>query len=93
MQKIKTNSKYSFYKDEGKYIWDVREHSGRIGRMLFSFDGKKVYSLFEDYLHNLTKEEKELYDAENPRLAMLMCSSEEEYKKLKKRIEEMDEDE
>ena len=42
---------------------------------------------------NLTKEEKELYDAENPRLAMLICSSEEEYRKLEKRIEEMDEDE
>lgn len=36
------------------------------GEHLFTFDGKKVYNLFRDYPYNLSKEEKELFDAENP---------------------------
>ena len=36
------------------------------GRMLFSFDGKKVYNLFRDYPHALSVEEKEIFDKHNP---------------------------
>lgn len=37
-----------------------------IGPMLISFDKKKVYNLWQDYPHNMTKEEVELFDKENP---------------------------
>ena len=36
------------------------------GEFLFTFDKKKVYNLFADYPHNLTKKEKEIFDKENP---------------------------
>lgn len=36
------------------------------GEHLFTFDGTKIYNLFKDYPYNLSKEEKELFDAENP---------------------------
>lgn len=36
------------------------------GEHLFSFDKKKVFNLFEDYPHNLTKAQKETFDKENP---------------------------
>ena len=34
--------------------------------MGFTFDGKTVYNLFRDYPGKLTKEQKALFDAENP---------------------------
>lgn len=37
-----------------------------IGERLFTFDGVKIYNLFADYPHNLSKEEKAIFDKENP---------------------------
>lgn len=37
-----------------------------IGEMLFSFDGKKIFNLFRDYPYALTKEQKQVFDAQNP---------------------------
>lgn len=37
-----------------------------VGRHLFSFDKKKIYNLFADYPHNLTADEKKIFDKENP---------------------------
>ncbi len=55
-----------FYKqNENDVIWWV-DNMGTVGEFLFSFDKKKVYNLFADYLHNMTKEEKEIFDNENP---------------------------
>ena len=42
------------------------EDSNTVGEMLFTFDGKTIYNLFQDYPNNLTPEQKELFDKENP---------------------------
>jgi hypothetical protein len=34
--------------------------------MLFTFDKEKFYNLFEDYPQNMTSEEVEIFDKENP---------------------------
>lgn len=55
-----------FYKNKRTdQIWWV-DTSDRVGVFLFSFDKKKIYNLFSDYPHNLTAEEKEIFDKENP---------------------------
>lgn len=58
-----------FYKnDPYDVIWwqDVPE---QVGLWLFSFDKKKVFNLFRDYPYELTKEQKEIFDRENPEWA------------------------
>ena len=55
-----------FYKNkETDTIWWV-ESLDTVGEFLFSFDKKKIFNLFADYPQNLTKEQKELFDKENP---------------------------
>ena len=34
--------------------------------MLITFDKQKFYNLFEDYPHNMSSEEIEIFDKENP---------------------------
>lgn len=54
-----------FYKqNENDEIWWTDELD-TVGEFLFSFDKKKIYNLFADYPHNLTKEEKAIFDKEN----------------------------
>lgn len=36
------------------------------GEFLFTFDGDRIFNLFRDYPHELTNEQKEIFDAENP---------------------------
>lgn len=59
-------NKYDFYKNNptDKVYWI--DNIGVIGEFLFSFDKKKIYNLFMDYPQNLTKEEKKIFDKENP---------------------------
>ena len=60
------HNKYEFYKqNETDLIWWV-DNKEKIGEHLFSFDKKKVFNLFQDYPYKLTKEEKEIFDKENP---------------------------
>lgn len=55
-----------FYKEnESDQVWWI-DTSDRDGEFLFSFDKKKVFNLFADYPHNLTPEQKEIFDKENP---------------------------
>ena len=55
-----------FYKENpSDLVWWV-DTSDRDGEFLFSFDKKKVFNLFADYPHNLTPEQKEIFDRENP---------------------------
>ena len=36
------------------------------GQRLLTFDGKEIFNLFRDYPWKLTKEQKEIFDSENP---------------------------
>lgn len=56
---------YDFHKrnKHDKIYWVDNFHVK--GEHLFSFDKLKIYNLFADYPHNLTKEEKEIFDNEN----------------------------
>ena len=57
--------KYKFSKkNDADQVWWVDSDS--IGEHLFSFDKKKVFNLFRDYPWQLSKEEKEIFDKENP---------------------------
>lgn len=51
-------------KEKVSFMWI--ENPDRIGAMLFTFDGQKVFNLFRDYPHALTVEQKEIFDSENP---------------------------
>lgn len=55
-----------FYKNNpGDTIWWVNNPE-TVGEWLFSFDKKKVFNMFADYPHNLTAEQKAIFDKENP---------------------------
>lgn len=46
-------------------IWWVNNPE-TVGEWLFSFDRKRVFNMFADYPHNLTPEQKKIFDEENP---------------------------
>lgn len=55
-----------FYKEnETDKIWWV-DVLDSVGQFLFSFDKKEIFNLFADYPHNLTLEQKKIFDKENP---------------------------
>lgn len=55
-----------FYKEnDTDKVWWV-DNSDKDGVFEFSFDKKKIYNLFRDYPHELTPEEKVIFDKENP---------------------------
>ena len=55
-----------FYKKhEDDKVWWVDE-IGTKGKFLFSFDKKRIFNLYRDYPFELTKEEKDIFDKENP---------------------------
>lgn len=47
-----------------KVIWI--DNPEQVGEMNFTFDGEKIFNLFQDYPHELTKEQKIIFDEENP---------------------------
>lgn len=49
---------------ELKVIWI--DNLEQVGEMNFTFDGKKIFNLFQDYPHELTQEQKAIFDEENP---------------------------
>ena len=56
-----------FYKEKkSDHIWWVDNNGETKGEFLFSFDKKTVFNLFADYPEKLTKEQKEIFDKENP---------------------------
>ncbi len=55
-----------FYKENPTdKVWWARL-SAQKGIILFSFDKETVFNLFADYPHTLTKEQREIFDKENP---------------------------
>lgn len=42
------------------------ENPDKVGEMLFTFDGERIFNLFRDYPHELTDEQKQTFDRENP---------------------------
>ena len=54
-----------FKKNEGDEIWWI-EDLEYIDRFLFSFDKIKIFNLYKDYPHNLSIEQKRIFDKENP---------------------------
>ncbi len=58
--------KEEWYKQkETDIIWWL-DNSDKIGEHVFSFDKKKKFNLFRDYPYQLTAEQKEIFDKENP---------------------------
>lgn len=56
-----------FYKNkETDKIWWVDNADEQVGEFLFSFDQKRIFNMFADYPHNLTHEQKQIFDKENP---------------------------
>lgn len=54
-------------KESDRITWI--ENTDNIGEHLFTFDGKKIFNIFADYPHNLSAEEKAIFDKENPEWA------------------------
>ena len=56
----------NFYKNNetDKIFWI--DNVEDVGVWLFSFDKEKIFNMFEDYPSELTKEQKEIFDKENP---------------------------
>lgn len=56
---------YFFYKNsQDDKIWWVYETP--IEGHKFSFDQKRIFTIFKDYPQNLTDEQREIFDKENP---------------------------
>ena len=60
------SDKIWYKENENDEILWLDNGTERIGEFVFSFDKKKEYNLFADYPHKLTKEQKQIFDKENP---------------------------
>lgn len=54
--------------NETDVIWWV-ENTDVDGEWLFTFDKKHIFNMFKDYPYKLTKEQKAVFDKENPEWA------------------------
>lgn len=59
--------KYDLYKNEPTDVIEWVDIVDRVGEFVFTFDGGKTFfNLYRDYPEKLTKEQKEIFDKENP---------------------------
>lgn len=56
---------YKEKKNKNSKIWWTNK-IGVTGELNISFDRKRIYNLFQDYPYNMTKEEIEVFDKEEP---------------------------
>lgn len=56
---------------DGDKIWWSHSLTQK-GKIIFTFDKKKIFNLYKDYPDNLTKEQLEIFNKENPELAEFM---------------------
>lgn len=55
-----------FYKNEPTDTIFWIDNPENKGEFLFTFDKKKIFNLFADYPHNLSVDQKAVFDKENP---------------------------
>lgn len=56
----------SWYKNnESALVW-WKDTPDTVGEWIFSFDKEKEFNLFADYPHNMSVEQVEIFDKENP---------------------------
>lgn len=61
---MQSDGEFSYwYKEKGEKVWWL--DNGRY-EFVFSFDRVHKFYLFRDYPYKLTREQKEIFDAENP---------------------------
>ena len=55
-----------WYKNEpNDKIWWLDNSDEKVGEWIFSFDNVHTFNMFADYPHNLTPEQKDIFDKEN----------------------------
>nr|DAQ06217.1 MAG TPA: hypothetical protein [Caudoviricetes sp.] len=47
-------------------IWWLDNADDAKGEWVFTFDKKEFFNMFQDYPHNLSPEQKRIFDRENP---------------------------
>lgn len=62
---MERSNKY-FKSEPTDVIWWLDNADDAKGEFVFTFDKEKHFNLFADYPHNLTPEQKEIFDKENP---------------------------
>lgn len=60
------SNNYEWYKnnDTDKIWW--KDNQDVVGEWVFSFDKETEFNMFRDYPHELTAEQKKIFDEENP---------------------------
>ena len=63
---MKQYKSHEWYKNNlDDKIWWLNDPT-RIGEWVFSFDKRTEFNMFRDYPHELTPEQKKIFDEENP---------------------------
>lgn len=60
----RSDSYWEKHNEDDKIWWFI--DLNKTGEFVFSFDKKTTFNLFQDYPWKLTKEQKEIFDEENP---------------------------
>lgn len=71
-----------WHKEKNEKVWWF--HGGERA-LVFSFDRVHKFYLFRDYPYKLTKEQKEIFDKENPFWVDFFKERNEEWEKLQKK--------
>ena len=64
MNRMEQSNKFIKNNPDDKIWWVNNPET--VGEWLFSFDKKHIFNMFRDYPHELTDEQKKIFDEENP---------------------------